>query len=496
MDRYSSETIWNEALILIRAKVNDGTFKIWFENTLGLDFTGDTFVVGVPSEFAKDWIETRFLEIMTEAISEVVGDRVGCRLSISAELAARLQEQGAVAAVEAGDAPKGGDSFAPTDEGVPGTRGAAAIAPDGADGASRGRGSQASAPAMAPSRAYELGLNDKYTFESFVIGPSNRFAHAAALAAAETPGTNYNPLFIYGGVGLGKTHLLQAIGHYVLRHSPQLKVCFMTVETFTNEFINSLRDETIEGFKRRYRGNDVLLIDDIQFLENKEQTQEEFFHTFNTLYEAGKQIVISSDRSPKGLVSLEDRLVSRFEWGLTTDIQPPDLETRIAILRKKVLTDNVRLTNEEVLTHIASRVPTNIRELEGCLTRVVAFASFNNRPIDVVLAREVLKDIPEVAGTRVTVELILGVVSSTMGVSIAEIKSDRRTRSVVQARHLAMYLARELTDASLPKIGDRLGGRDHTTVLHAVDKIGGLMKKDREIYNMVQQLTTQIKSAR
>ena len=261
---------------------------------------------------------------------------------------------------------------------------------------------------MAPSRASELGLNDKYTFESFVIGPSNRFAHAAALAAAETPGTNYNPLFIYGGVGLGKTHLLQAIGHYVLRHSPQLKVCFMTVETFTNEFINSLRDETIEGFKRRYRGNDVLLIDDIQFLENKEQTQEEFFHTFNTLYEAGKQIVISSDRSPKGLVSLEDRLVSRFEWGLTTDIQPPDLETRIAILRKKVLTDNVRLTNEEVLTHIASRVPTNIRELEGCLTRVVAFASFNNRPIDVVLAREVLKDIPEVAGTRVTVELILG----------------------------------------------------------------------------------------
>lgn len=492
MDRQSTETIWTEALALIRAQVNDGTFKIWFDNTLGLDFTGNEFVVGVPSEFAKDWIENRFLALMTGAVSEVVGGNVACKLSVSPELAARLEEQNAGGSAE----PAGGHSAGSateTGEGPPLAAGAYTPSPPPASQVT-GRHSHPAVP--VPSRAQELGLNDKYTFESFVIGPSNRFAHAAALAAAEMPGTNYNPLFIYGGVGLGKTHLLQAIGHYVLRHSPHLRVCFITIETFTNEFINSLRDETIEGFKRRYRSNDVLLIDDIQFLENKEQTQEEFFHTFNTLYEAGKQIVISSDRSPKGLVSLEDRLVSRFEWGLTTDVQPPDLETRIAILRKKVLTDHVQLTDEDVLTHIASRVPTNIRELEGCLTRVVAFASFNNRPIDVVLAREVLKDIPEVAGTRVTVELILGVVSSTLGVSIAEIKGDRRTRSVVQARHLAMYLARELTDASLPKIGDRLGGRDHTTVLHAVDKVGTLMKKDREIYNMVQQLTTRIKSAR
>jgi chromosomal replication initiator protein len=429
---------------------------------------------------------------MTDAVSDVVGDRIGCRLVVSPEVAARLPGQ-AAAPVRSADTQSVTASVGTQTQSVSevvADRGTA-----GTETATRVHDGRQPAGAIPLRRASELGLNDKYTFESFVIGPSNRFAHAAALAAAEMPGTNYNPLFIYGGVGLGKTHLLQAIGHYVLRHSPHLKVCFVTIETFTNEFINSLRDETIEGFKQRYRSNDVLLIDDIQFLENKEQTQEEFFHTFNTLYEAGKQIVVSSDRSPKGLVSLEDRLVSRFEWGLTTDIQPPDLETRIAILRKRVLTERVALADDEVLTHIASRVPTNIRELEGCLTRVIAFASFNNRPIDVPLAREVLKDIPEVAGTRVTVDLILNVVSSTLGVSVAEIRGDRRTRPVVQARHLAMYLARELTDASLPKIGERIGGRDHTTVMHAVDKVGGLMRTDRDVYNLVQQLTTRIKSA-
>jgi chromosomal replication initiator protein len=340
----------------------------------------------------------------------------------------------------------------------------------------------------------ELGLNEKYTFESFVIGPSNRFAHAAALAAAETPGTNYNPLFVYGGVGLGKTHLLQAIGHYVARHSPELRVRFVTIETFTNDFINSIRGETIEGFKKRYRTNDVLLIDDIQFLENKEQTQEEFFHTFNALYEADKQIVISSDRPPRALHTLEDRLRSRFESGLTVDIQPPDLETRIAILRKKVQLEGIQLADDEVLTYIASRVPTNIRELEGCLTRVVAFSSINGSPIDTSLAREVLKDIPEIAGTRITIEMILNEVSSTTGISVAEIKGDKRVRPIVQARHLTMYLARELTDASLPKIGERIGGRDHTTVMHAVRNVTKSMSEDRALYDQVQQLTTRLKT--
>ncbi len=341
-----------------------------------------------------------------------------------------------------------------------------------------------------------MGLNDKYTFESFVIGASNRFAHAAALAAAESPGTAYNPLFIYGGVGLGKTHLLQAIGHYVMDNSPDLRVRFVTIEMFTNDFINSLRDDSIGGFKRRYRQNDVLLIDDIQFLERKEGTQEEFFHTFNTLYEAGKQIVLSSDRPPKALQGLEDRLINRFEFGLITDVQPPDLETRIAILRKKVQAERVQLAQDEVLSLIASRVPSNIRELEGCLTRVVAFASFSGRPIDASLVREVLKDIPETPGTRITMDLIMTTVADRTSISSTEMKSDKRTRNVVQARHIVMYLTRELTDLSLPKIGERLGGRDHTTVLHGVSKVDRLLREDRELYDLIQELTSTIKSAR
>jgi chromosomal replication initiator protein len=340
------------------------------------------------------------------------------------------------------------------------------------------------------------GLMAKNTFDSFVVGQSNRFAHAASLAAAETPGTQYNPLFIYGGVGLGKTHLLQAIGNYALRNHPGMKVRCLSVETFTNDFINSLRDDSIEGFKNRYRTIDVLLIDDIQFLQKKEQTQEEFFHTFNALYDAQKQIVITSDRPPKGLATLEDRLVSRFEWGLITDIQPPDLETRVAILRKKVQSEAIPLTDDDVLMLIASRVPTNIRELEGCLTRVVAFSSFTKRPIDVPLANEVLKDIPETPTSRITIDMILSAVAESTGISITEITGDKRSRSVVESRHLAMYLTRELTDASLPKIGDHIGGRDHTTVLHAVDKVSKLLREDRDLYNRVQRLTAKLKSAR
>lgn len=479
MDRERVEAVWTEARALIAARVNEGTYRIWFDPTVGLDFSDTEFTVGVASEFARDWIDTRFRSLIVEALSTVLGDTVTLRLVVSDDVAHRLAER-----APAQDAPGGLASS--EDSGDRPRRSPAAHA--------RRAGAAASDPPVGPSPG-DIGLNPKYTFETFVIGPSNRFAHAAALAAAESPGTAYNPLFIYGGVGLGKTHLLQAIGHYVMRHSPRLRVKLTTIEIFTNEFINSLRDEKIEGFKRRYRDNDVLLIDDIQFLERKEQTQEEFFHTFNTLFEAGKQIVITSDRSPKALQTLSDRLLSRFEWGLTTDIQPPDLETRIAILRKKVQLEGIRLHDEEVLAHIASRVPTNIRELEGCLTRVVAYSSFNGRPIDVDLAREVLKDIPETAGTRVTIELILNTVASTLAVSVAEIKGDKRTRNIVQARHVAMYLARELTDASLPKIGERIGGRDHTTVLHAVDKVGRLMHEDREMYNLIQHLTMKIKSA-
>lgn len=474
MDRHQIEVIWSEALAVVATSINTGSFRIWFEPTVGLEFSDDTFIVGVPSLFAKDWIEARFSSVIKEALAAVLGGPVTVRLAVSDEVPRRLDAQNVTPAA----APR----TPQTDERT--------LSPPAADPYRRYQ-SSASRYNGGPPR-----LNPKYTFESFVIGPSNRFAHAAALATAETPGTNYNPLFIYGGVGLGKTHLLQAIGQYVTRHSPALIVQFVTIETFTNDFINSLRDDSIEGFKHRYRQNDVLLIDDIQFLENKEQTQEEFFHTFNSLYEAGKQIVISSDRPPRALRTLEDRLRSRFESGLTVDIQPPDLETRIAILRKKVQLEGIDLADEEVLAQIASRVPTNIRELEGCLTRIVAFSSFTNRPIDVDMAREVLKDIPEIAGTRITIDLILNSVATTTGISIAEIKGDKRTRPVVQARHLAMYLARELTDTSLPKIGERFGGRDHTTVMHGVKSIARQMAEDRDIYNLVQQLTMRVKSAR
>jgi chromosomal replication initiator protein len=470
LDRQQIEVIWSEALAVVATSINTGSFRIWFEPTVGLEFSDDTFVVGVPSLFAKDWIEARFSSVIKEALTAVLGGPVAVRLEVSEEVPKRLDAQNAVVSA----------ATPHTEEGAP-------LPPDPY------RGYQ------APTQRYNGGpprLNPKYTFESFVIGPSNRFAHAAALATAEAPGTNYNPLFIYGGVGLGKTHLLQAIGQYVTRHSPALTLQFVTIETFTNDFINSLRDDSIEGFKNRYRQNDVLLIDDIQFLENKEQTQEEFFHTFNSLHEAGKQIVISSDRPPRALRTLEDRLRSRFESGLTVDIQPPDLETRIAILRKKVQLEGITLADEDVLAQIASRVPTNIRELEGCLTRIVAFSSFSKRPIDVEMAREVLKDIPEIAGSRITIDLILNSVATTTGISISEIKGDKRTRPVVQARHLAMYLARELTDTSLPKIGERFGGRDHTTVMHGVKSIAKQMATDRDIYNLVQQLTMHIKSAR
>lgn len=477
MDRQGIDPIWGQALEYISNQVNEGTFRIWFEPTVGLGLKDGVYSIGVASEFAKDWIDHRFRNTISEAVSHVVGETVRCEIVVSPELSRVLFQDDAARSPHApARHPATPESTAAPSTSVE----VQAASPDARS---------------APSTPAANGLLEKYTFDTFVIGQSNRFAHAAALAAAETPGTQYNPLFIYGGVGLGKTHLLQAVGWYVLRHAPGLQVKYVTLETFTNDFINSLREDSIEGFKAKYRTIDVLLIDDIQFLQKKEQTQEEFFHTFNTLYDAQKQIVITSDRHPKGLATLEDRLVSRFEWGLITDIQPPDLETRVAILQKKVRADGIDLADDDVLMLIASRVPSNIRELEGCLTRVVAYSSFTRRPITVDLAREVLKDMPETAATRITVDLILSAVADATNISVTEITGDKRTRAVVEARHLAMYLARELTDSSLPKIGERMGGRDHTTVIHAVEKITKLMSENRSIYNQVQSLTTKIKSA-
>jgi chromosomal replication initiator protein len=337
-------------------------------------------------------------------------------------------------------------------------------------------------------------LNPKYSFDDFVIGSSNRFAHAAANAVAEAPAKSYNPLFIYGGAGLGKTHLLHAIGHYVRNLYPRLRVRYITTEQFTNEFINAIRDDRITTFQRTYRQADVLLIDDIQFLEQKERTQEEFFHTFNALHNAEKQIVISSDRPPKQIAQLEDRLRSRFEWGLMTDVQPPDLETRIAILRKKAETDRLGVS-PEVLELIASKVQSNIRELEGALIRVSAFASLQRSSADSAMAEMVLKDLfPDDREQEVSVQLIMDEVADYFSLTVEDLCSPSRSRQLVTARQIAMYLARELTDLSLPRIGKAFGGRDHTTVMHAKQKIAGLMQERRTIYDQVQELTNRIKT--
>jgi chromosomal replication initiator protein len=437
----SAEAPWTEVSGRLREALNDSTFTTWFEDAEGT-VEDDAFVIAVPNDFTREWIEGHFLGLVEAAVQEALGDERPVRVVV--------RETGRVVEVQRAPTPRGAE-----------------------------------------------GLNPKYTFDSFVIGSSNRFAHAAALAVAEAPAQAYNPLFIYGGTGLGKTHLLQAIAGYVAEHSRHLSTRYVTSETFMNDFINSLRDKRIEGFKQRYRHYDVLLIDDIQFFEHKERIQEEFFHTFNSLYEAGRQIVISSDRPPRAIATLEARLRSRFEWGLITDIQAPDLETRIAILRKKVKTDGIHVPDPQVLTFIASRISTNIRELEGALTRVVAFSSLTGRSMSVELAQEVLKDVfPQGEPPEVSVERIQETVIERFGISMQELVGDRRSQSIVYPRQVAMYLCRELTDSSLPKIGKKFGGRDHTTVIHATSKIAKLIQEDRSVYNLVQELTARIKQAR
>ncbi|NYI80220.1 chromosomal replication initiator protein DnaA [Nocardioides panzhihuensis] len=348
-------------------------------------------------------------------------------------------------------------------------------------------------PSEPNHNVLETRLNPKYTFETFVIGSSNRFPHAAAVAVSEAPGKAYNPLLVYGESGLGKTHLLHAIGHYVRSLYSGAKVRYVSSEEFTNEFINAIRDDRQDRFKRRYRDVDVLLIDDIQFLEGKTQTQEEFFHTFNTLHNANKQIVLTSDRPPKRLEALEDRLRNRFEWGLITDVQPPDIETRIAILRKKAAME--RLTAPpDVLEFIASKIQTNIRELEGALIRVTAFANLNRQDVDLTLAEIVLKDlIPDGGEPEITAGLIIAQTAAYFGLSIDELTGPSRGRHLVMARQIAMYLCRELTEDSLPKIGKHFGGRDHTTVMYAERKINQLLAERRAVFNQVSELTNRVK---
>jgi chromosomal replication initiator protein len=444
----TAESLWNEVAGRLKGALNETTYRTWFAEAEGAELSDDAFVLGVPNDFTREWIEGHFLGLIGAALRDVTGQERRVALTVTERVPA--------------DTP--------------------------------------AAPTEAPRRtspAGDAGMNPKYTFDLFVIGSSNRFAHAAALAVAEAPAQAYNPLFIYGGTGLGKTHLMQAIAQYVAEHSSDLSVRYVTSETFMNDFINSLRDKRIEGFKQRYRTYDLLLVDDVQFFEHKERIQEEFFHTFNSLYEAGSQIVMSSDRPPREISTLEERLRSRFEWGLITDVQPPDLETRIAILRKKVKTDGIHIPDPQVLTFIASRIETNIRELEGALTRVVAFSSLTGRPMTEELSQEVLKDVfPQGEAAEVSIKRIQEAVVERFGISLNELTGEKRSQNIVYPRQVAMYLSRELTDSSLPKIGKEFGGRDHTTVIHATSKIARMIREDRSVYNLVQELTARIKQVR
>jgi chromosomal replication initiator protein len=457
----------------------------------------DTALLAAPNDFTKNKLETDLRDLVTDNLSRELGydvriavtvdpsldvtddagapndqpDPPGVRRDAAEPVIDRTDRVGAASAVPLDDE---SDPFGPPSVDVfafPGT------------------GRQ-----PPPRRETEpTRLNPRYVFETFVIGSSNRFAHAAAVAVAEAPAKAYNPLFIYGDSGLGKTHLLHAIGHYAQKLYPGARVRYVSSEEFTNEFINSIRDGKADAFRKRYRDMDILLVDDIQFLASKESTQEEFFHTFNTLHNANKQIVLSSDRPPKQLVTLEDRLRNRFEWGLITDVQPPELETRIAILRKKAVQEQLNAP-PEVLEFIASRISRNIRELEGALIRVTAFANLNRQLVEMSLVETVLKDLIDESDTpEISAALIMGVTAEYFSVSIDELTGSSRSRVLVNARQMAMYLCRELTDLSLPRIGEKFGNRDHTTVMHAERKIRAQMTEKLTVYNQIAELTSRIK---
>jgi chromosomal replication initiator protein len=448
-----------------------------------------TMLLAVGNDLTKDYLETRVRQEVSDALASALGREARFAITVDPS----LETGSADAALTASPPPA---RPADADEPVPAAL-AATGHPSTGDSAhldapvrSEGfrREPAGPTPSVEPAR-----LNPKYLFETFVIGSSNRFAHAAAVAVAEAPAKAYNPLFIYGDSGLGKTHLLHAIGHYARNLYPSVRVRYVNSEEFTNDFINSIGEGKAGAFQRRYREVDVLLIDDIQFLQGKEQTMEEFFHTFNTLHNANKQVVITSDLPPKQLNGFEDRMRSRFEWGLITDVQPPDLETRIAILRKKSANDKLQAPHD-VLEYIASKISTNIRELEGALIRVTAFANLNRQQVDLSLAEIVLKDlITDDDQATITATAVIGQTAAYFGLSIEDLCGSSRSRVLVTARQIAMYLCRELTDLSLPKIGQAFGGRDHTTVMHANRKIRELMAERRSIFNQVTELTNRIK---
>ncbi len=464
-----AEGLWMACAGALREQMTDSTWKSFFQEIRGVSYNGEQLVLAVPSALVKERIEARHLGVLRDAVAGVTGGGVAIELTVHTVPVAQFEDNHGFVTSE-------NVLAAPPDQAV--------IVDDHGPARATGNTSQFQT---------RLPLNPKYTFETFVIGASNRFAHAAALSVAETPARSYNPLFIHGEAGLGKTHLLHAIGHYVRDHYANKTIRYVSTETFTNEFIDAVRTNTKQEFKRRYRECDVLLVDDIQFLENKEATQEEFFHTFNTIYGAGGQIVITCDRHAKSLVTLEERLRSRFMCGLITDVQPPDLETRLAILRKKADSDGGSIP-DEILDFIAVHIKNNIRELEGALLRVSAYASLNHEPATRALAELVLADIVTSDQPRtITPQVILDATAESFGFDVEELCGASRRRPLVTARQIGMYVFRELTDYSYPAIGRQFGGRDHTTVMHAVEKISGQMKERRHIYDQVSELMHRIK---
>lgn len=456
MNKTTTE-IWNEVIAALKAKLSVPGFKTFLASAKMSSFEDGILTIQVPNEYTKKWIQERCEALIGEHLNALLGNqtllqyKINPQEELNQEIDDLIKTQTQIIESTKND-------FSPT---------------------------------LAGNY-----LNPKYTFETFVVGQNNRFAQSAALAVAKNPSKAYNPLFIYGGVGLGKTHLLQAIAHTALRNNPNLKVVFVSSEKFTNELINAIRDGKNEAFRSYYRNIDILLVDDIQFLAGKERTQEEFFHTFNTLHQAGKQIVLSSDRSPKEIANLEARLRSRFEWGLIADIQAPEFETRIAILRKKADADGMRIP-DEVITYIASQIPSNIRELEGALVSIVAYSSLVNSELNVELAADVIKDViaPKQSEKPITISLIKKMVAEYFHIDREDLNAKIRTKEIALARQIAMHLSRELTNSSLPKIGEDFGGRDHTTVMHACDKIKELTAKDSSVSDMVKSIENSILSA-
>jgi chromosomal replication initiator protein len=486
-----AEELWTTCSDLLQEEVSEAIWRTWMSALEPVEAGDRLLVLSAPSSLVRDRLEDRYIRLLEKVMTQVTGSTGEVRIIV------RPAPEGMapVMAVPDGHPPDpdhatGGspyigqtrqDGYFETPAVVPGRNGGS------------GTGGAGGGATLSPGRVDQPSLNPRYTFEAFVIGSSNRFAHAAAQRVAETPAASYNPLFIYGDSGLGKTHLLHAIGHYGIENFPGMRIRYVSTETFMNDFVDAIRNNSQMIFKRRYRDCDILLVDDIQFMEGKEGLQEEFFHTFNSLYEGSKQIVLSSDRHPRSIATLEDRLRSRFEWGLTTDVQPPELETRLAILRKKADGERIPIPGE-VLELIATHVRDNIRELEGALIRVSAFASLNQEPPTQEMAERVLSDILDFGRPRqITPKVIMDAVATTFGFSVEDLCGTSRRRPLVNARQIGMYVFRELTEFSYPAIAREFGGRDHTTVIHAVEKVSGLMKERRQIYDQVTELIYNIK---